>query len=96
MRIATKSASAGRRNNDASHYGYGAAEEGRSNEEDEYGAYGAEEVEGKYHLLYEQRMNPFAEFSQHEKARKLQELSVADRIVLNTTMAIVSNTTGRT
>jgi hypothetical protein len=35
------------------------------------------------------------QFSQREAQRKLQELSVADRIVLNTTMAIVSNQTGR-
>lgn len=35
------------------------------------------------------------QFSQREKQRKLQELTVADRIVLNTTMAIVSNQTGR-
>lgn len=35
------------------------------------------------------------QFSQREKQRKLQELTVADRIVLNTTMALVSNQTGR-
>ena len=40
-------------------------------------------------------MQTFLQFSYHEKQRKLQELSVADRIVLNTTMAIVSNHTGR-
>lgn len=56
----------------------------------------AAEIESRYHSLYEQRMNPFEQFSQHEKQRKLQELSVADRIVLNTTMAIVSSHAGRT
>ena len=53
------------------------------------------EVESRYGALYEQKMNPFAEFSQIEKQRRLQELSVADRIVLNTTMAFVSSHTGR-
>lgn len=36
-----------------------------------------------------------SQFSQREKQRKLQELTVADRIVLNTTMALVSNPTSR-
>lgn len=53
------------------------------------------DIESKYASLYEQRMNPFAEFAMHEKQRKLRELSVADRIVLNTTLAIVSNNFGR-
>lgn len=61
----------------------------------EEGRYAEDEVEGKYGMMYEQRMNPFAEFSLIEKQRKLRELSVADRIVLNTTMAIISNHTGR-
>jgi hypothetical protein len=54
------------------------------------------EVESRYGVLYEQRMNPFAEFSQIEKQRRLQELSVADRIVLNTSLAFVSSKSGRT
>lgn len=45
--------------------------------------------------MYEQKLNPFAEFSKAEKQRRLQELSVADRIVLNTTIAFVSSQTGR-
>jgi len=53
------------------------------------------DVERRYGALYEQKMNPFAEFSQIEKQRRLQELSVADRIVLNTTLAFVSSHTGR-
>ena len=51
--------------------------------------------DSRYHQLYEYTINPFAEFSHGEKHRKLAELSVADRIVLNTTMAIVSNHAGR-
>jgi hypothetical protein len=35
------------------------------------------------------------QFSLHERQRKLQELSVADRIILNTVMAIVSSSWGR-
>jgi homeobox protein cut-like len=66
-------------------------EEEREND-DSRGNY---EVESRYGALYEQKMNPFAEFSQIEKQRRLQELSVADRIVLNTTMAFVSSHTGR-
>eukprot|EP01041_Mallomonas_annulata_P004617 gene4617-9172_t len=38
------------------------------------------DVEQRYRNIYETRMNPFAQFSHHEKQRKLQELSVADRI----------------
>jgi len=65
-------------------------------EQDEENAGESEgDVVGRYHQLYEQRMNPFDQFSQREKQRKLQELTVADRIVLNTTMALVSNQTGR-
>eukprot|EP01038_Epipyxis_sp_PR26KG_P006821 gene6821-9339_t len=66
-------------------------EEGRFNDaEEEF-----EALDRRYADLYEQRMNPFVEFSQHERQRKIQELSVADRIVLNTTLAIVSNHLGR-
>ena len=54
-------------------------------------------VEDRYHSLYEDKMNPFMEFSHVlEKNRKLNELSVADRIVYNTTMAVVSSNSGRT
>lgn len=54
------------------------------------------DIESRYSALYEARLNPFAEFSSLERQRKLRELSVADRIVLNTAVAIVSNATGRT
>ena len=49
----------------------------------------------RYSQMYEQTTNPFAQFSEYEKNRKLAELSVAERIVLNTMLAIVSNKTGR-
>jgi homeobox protein cut-like len=75
-------------------YGCGhRTEEFRSNDD---GLDYEEDIEARYHSLYEQRMNPFAEFSQHEKQRKLKELNVADRIVLNTVLAFISNQTGRT
>ncbi|KAJ1437644.1 CASP C terminal-domain-containing protein [Ochromonadaceae sp. CCMP2298] len=53
------------------------------------------DLEGRYSSIYEERMNPFDQFSQREKQRKIQELTVTDRIILNTTMAVVSNQTGR-
>lgn len=53
------------------------------------------EREARYSKLYESRMSPFAQFSQFENQRKLAELSVADRVVLNTTMACVSSHNGR-
>jgi hypothetical protein len=40
--------------------GYG-AEEGRRDEDDDEESGGGGDVEGRYHQLYEQRMNPFAE-----------------------------------
>lgn len=72
-------------------YGNGYDEESRIGDEDEE----AGNVEKRYRNLYEQHISPFAEFSQHEKLRKLEELSVSDRIVLNTTMAFVSSHNGR-
>ena len=53
------------------------------------------ERDARYSKLYETRMSPFAQFAQFENQRKLAELSVADRVVLNTTMACVSSHTGR-
>lgn len=54
-----------------------------------------EDTESRYHSLYEQRMNPFAEFSEVERRRKLQELTVSDRIILNTVLAVISSQAGR-
>ena len=53
------------------------------------------EREARYSKLYESKMSPFEQFNKIEKNRKLGELSVADRIVLNTSVALVSNATGR-
>ena len=53
------------------------------------------DIESRYYELYEHKLNPFAEFSKIEKQRRLQELSVPDRIVLNTTIAFVSSPAGR-
>lgn len=57
---------------------------------------GGGDVESRYSAMYEARMSPFAEFSSSERQRKWRELSTADRIVLNTAMAVVTNATGRT
>jgi hypothetical protein len=56
---------------------------------------GDQDLESKYAQLYETQLNPFVEFSSFEKQRKLSELNVADRIVLNTALAIISNNFGR-
>lgn len=56
---------------------------------------GSSDVESRYRALYETRLNPFSQFSQHEKQRKIQELSVADRLMLTTATAAVSTTVGR-
>lgn len=53
-------------------------------------------IEKKYQGMYEQKINPFEEFSQFERQRKLNELSVADRMVLNTINTLVANQTSRT
>jgi len=54
-----------------------------------------DDIEKRYHSIYEKKMNPFAEFSEFEKQRKLRELTVADRIVLNTLQTVINNHTGR-
>lgn len=55
----------------------------------------SESVEIKYKNIYESKINPFAQFSNLEKQRKLGELSAADRLVLNTVTACVSSPAGR-
>jgi len=49
----------------------------------------------KYERLYEQKLNPFVEFSNAERNRKLQELNIGERMLLSTTMACVSSSAGR-
>lgn len=41
--------------------------------------------------MYEARINPFTQFSQRETQRKYKELSVAEKITLNTTRMFLSN-----
>ncbi len=53
-------------------------------------------TESRYSSLYEQKISPFAIFSQSEKDRKLSELTVADRIIYNTASTIISTQGGRT
>ena len=45
----------------------------------------------RYGQLYEARINPFTQFSQKEKQRKYRELSVAEKITLNTTRMFLGN-----
>lgn len=56
---------------------------------------GGHDIEARYSTLYEQRINPFAEFSAQERQRKMAELTVADRIVLNTAVAVAKHAIGR-
>lgn len=50
----------------------------------------------EYSNLYEQKMSPVAMFSQLERQKKLKELNTLERILLNTTVQIVSSKAGRT
>lgn len=45
----------------------------------------------RYGQMYEARINPFAQFSQREKQRKYEELSVAEKITLSTTRMFLGN-----
>jgi len=54
-----------------------------------------DDIEKRYHSIYEKKMNPFAEFSEFEKQRKLRELTIADRIVLNTLQTVINNHASR-
>jgi len=56
---------------------------------------GSDDIEKRYHSIYEKKMNPFAEFSEFEKQRKLRELTIADRIVLNTLQTVINNHASR-
>ena len=49
------------------------------------------DMEVRYRSLYEQQTNPFTQFSQMEKQRKYAELSVAEKITLNTTRMFLSS-----
>ena len=51
-------------------------------------------VEKKYEALYEQKLNPFTEFSEREKKRRTEELQLLDRIILNTALNLLSTNMG--
>ena len=56
-----------------------------------------QDIENKYSHLYESNLiNPFSQFSTHEKQRKLDEMPMPDRLVIMTTLAFVSSAKGRT
>lgn len=52
---------------------------------------GSRKTEARYGQLYEARINPFTQFSQRERQRKYQELTVAEKITLNTTRMFLGN-----
>ena len=56
---------------------------------------GDDDIESKYRQIYEKKMNPFNEFSERERKRKFSELTVADKIVHNTALAVISTASGR-
>jgi homeobox protein cut-like len=66
-----------------------------NNNEMSYRQVNTESVEIKYRSMYETRLNPFAQFSAGELKRKVGELNVADRLLLNTVTACVSSASGR-
>ena len=53
-------------------------------------------MENKYRSMYESQTNPFTQFSQMERQRKYAELSVAEKITLNTTRMFLSTKGSRT
>eukprot|EP00903_Cladosiphon_okamuranus_P005839 g5780.t1 len=52
---------------------------------------GSRKTEARYGQLYEARINPFTQFSLRERQRKYQELTVAEKITLNTTRMFLGN-----
>jgi hypothetical protein len=50
---------------------------------------------GELASLYEARLDPFDEFSRLEQRRRLDELSVADRILYTTIQTAISSRLGR-
>ena len=55
----------------------------------------SDDLEQRYSIAYEYKLNPFTEFSKQEKNRKLLELSPPDRFILNTTLAFATHPSGR-
>lgn len=54
------------------------------------------DLDAKYRGLYEDKIDPFVEFSKRERARRYDGLTLAEKITLTTTQAFVSNKTART
>lgn len=55
------------------------------------GEQGSQIAEARYGRIYEAGINPFTQFSQREKQRKYQELTVAEKITLSTTRMFLGN-----
>lgn len=56
---------------------------------------GAAATEARYRAMYEEQMNPFTAFSVAERVRKYQDLSVIDKITLQTTRAFLAHKKAR-
>jgi len=52
-------------------------------------------VETRYQDCYEQKLDPFSNFSKQEKQRKYGQLSVFEKVILSLVRFIVSNKTAR-
>jgi len=52
-------------------------------------------VENRYQQSYEQKLDPFSNFSKQEKQRKYGQLSVFEKVILSLVRFIVSNKTAR-
>jgi len=55
----------------------------------------ANDVTTKYRNAYEEKINPFAAFSEREKLQRFNNLSVPEKITVNIGRAIISNKYGR-
>lgn len=55
-----------------------------------------DDVENQYRRIYEDRVNPFADFNRREKQKRYSNLSAAEKITLNSTKFFISNKIART
>lgn len=55
-----------------------------------------EDVETSYRKLYEERVNPFADFNRREKLKSYGNLSTAEKITLNSTRLVMASKFART
>jgi len=90
---------------DAGGGGGGGARGGHGGGHGGYGGHGGDTAasgsssaaaEAKYRSVYEARMDPFAAFSSAERARRYTQLSVAEKITLNTARMFLASKEGRT